>query len=117
MEVKTGEVGGTPLIDLEGEVDHSNCGLLESAITAVLDGRRHTVLLDLQRVNYIDSGGLSVILSAMRRLRGKGWLGVIAPNPNVLRLLEIVGLLVDPDFRVFAGRDEVEGVLARQDRP
>jgi len=49
------------------------------------------VLLDLRDVTYIDSGGLSVLLSGVRRLRDRGWLGVIGPNPNVRRLLEISG--------------------------
>jgi anti-anti-sigma factor len=112
MDVKTNEIRGIPLLELEGEIDHGNCGAVESAVATLLDGNAQALLLDLQRVNYIDSGGLSVILSTMRRLRGKGWLGVIGPNANVTRLLEIVGLLVDPDFRVFADRADAETLLA-----
>jgi hypothetical protein len=39
-------------------------------------------------------------------VREKGWIGVIAPNPNLLRLFEITGLAAAPDFRVFASSAE-----------
>ncbi len=57
-----------------------------------------------------------MLLSGVRRLRDRGWLGVVGPNTNVRRLLEIVGLLVDPNFRVFATSKRPRGaaVLAGQ---
>lgn len=106
MEVRTTSLGRVPLLEIEGEIDHSNCHTLEAALAAALNGEATSVLLDLTQVSYVDSGGLAIVLSAMRRLRDRGWLGVIGPNPNLTRLLEIVGLLVDPGFRVFADRTE-----------
>jgi hypothetical protein len=38
-------------------------------------------------------------------------LGAIGPNTNTRRLLEIVGLLVDPCFRVFETREDAEAAL------
>ena len=70
------------------------------------------ILVDLSQVSYIDSGGLSVLFSAARRLRDKGWLGLIAPNTSVRRLLEIVGVLADPGFRVFPDRAAATALLA-----
>jgi anti-anti-sigma factor len=72
------------------------------------------VFLDLQGVTYIDSGGLSVLLAGVRTLRDKGWLGVIGPNNNVRRLLEIVGLLVDPAFRVFDTKQAALAITAER---
>ncbi len=113
MKVGISNLEGTPLLKLDGDVDHSNCGTLEKALEAVIGPQTQAVLLDLESVDYIDSGGLSVILATLRQLRGRGWLGAIAPNGNVTRLLEIVGLLVDPDFRLFADRDEAKTYLAK----
>lgn len=76
-----------------------------------IDGGDSTVFIDLHQVTYIDSGGLSVLLAAVRLLREQGWLGVIGPNANVHRLLEIVGLLVDPSFRVFENRSAAENFM------
>jgi anti-anti-sigma factor len=67
--------------------------------------------LDLSEVDYIDSGGVSVLLSTVRRLRNRGWLGVVNPNGNVKRLLEIVGLTVDHGFRLFGSKEEATRAL------
>jgi anti-anti-sigma factor len=83
-----------------------------AAFDEALGGGAQVVLLDLSEVSYIDSGGLSVLFSVARRLRPDGWLGVIDPNPNIRRLLELVGLLVDPSFRVFADRQTAERELS-----
>ena len=49
--------------------------------------------------------------AAIRRLREKGWLGLVAPNASVRRLLEIVGVFADPSFRVFDDRPAAEAAL------
>jgi anti-anti-sigma factor len=101
MNVTVDKIGGAPLLEAQGEIDHGSCAPLQMALDAALESGNVIVFIDLREVTYIDSGGLSVLLSGVRRLRGKGWLGVIGPNRNVRRLLEIVGLLVDSSFRLF----------------
>jgi anti-sigma B factor antagonist len=113
MDVRVSQIGDTPLVEAHGDIDHNNCGSVEVALGDALDAGNTVVLLDLRDVSYIDSGGLSVLLSGVRRLRDKGWLGAVGPNTNVRRLLEIVGLLVDPSFRVFAGLEDAEAAVAR----
>jgi len=51
------------------------------------------------------------MLSFLRRVRHHGWLGVIAPNPDVLHLLKIVGLTIDPSSLVFPGPNDVQAFL------
>lgn len=101
MNVIVDKIGGAPLLEAQGEIDHGSCAPLQMALDAALESGNVIVFIDLREVTYIDSGGLSVLLSGVRRLRDKGWLGVIGPNRNVRRLLEIVGLLVDSSFRLF----------------
>lgn len=106
MEISTSDLRGAALFAVKGEIDHSNAGNLSAAVDQPLEQGDPIVLLDLSEVDYIDSGGVSVLLSTVRRLRNRGWLGVINPNANVRRLLEIVGLTVDHGFRLFETRDE-----------
>jgi len=114
MDVRTTSLGETPLLETWGDIDHDTCGSVETALNDALALGHTVVIFDLRQVTYIDSGGLSVLLSGVRHVREHGWLGVIGPNPNVRRLLEIVGLLVDPDFRVFDDRQAAEAALAEQ---
>jgi anti-anti-sigma factor len=106
MEVPVSVVSGVPMLKVCGDIDHLTAPGVEKAAKESIgpDGLR--LLLDLGNCNYIDRGGLSVLLSTLRRVKGRGWLGVVAPNPNILRLFEIVGLSSDPDFRIFASFGE-----------
>lgn len=102
MEVASKRLDGWPLLVATGEIDHGSSPSLQTALDVFFEAGDRIVLLDLTAVTYIDSGGISVILAAVRRLRAGGWLGAVNPNPNVRRLLEIVGLSIDNGFRVFA---------------
>jgi anti-anti-sigma factor len=111
MQVSTERYEGMPLVVVRGEIDHGSSGSLQTTIDAAIEGGFPVVLLDLNDVTYIDSGGISVLLSTVRRLRNDGWLAAIGPNPNVRRLFEIVGLKFDAGFRVFDTRaDAVRAV-------
>lgn len=111
MEISTSELRGVEVFEVRGEIDHSNAGRLSSAVDEPLERGDEVIVLDLSEVDYIDSGGVSVLLSTVRRLRNRGWLGVVNPNANVRRLLEIVGLTVDHGFRLFSDRAEAEGAI------
>jgi anti-anti-sigma factor len=111
MEVEATQIRSVPVFAITGEIDHSNASTLSTAVETPLTRGESVILLDLTGVDYIDSGGVSVLLSTVRRLRNRGWLGVINPNENVRRLLEIVGLTVDHGFRTFADQDEAEQAI------
>ena len=98
MEIVESRLGEVPYLSIDGDVDHYNAPLLEKAMEAVSGDR---VILDLTRCRYLDSGGLGVILTAVKGHAESGWVGVVGPNRDVRRLLEIVGLTVEPAFRVF----------------
>jgi anti-anti-sigma factor len=106
MTARLTNLTGTPLVEIWGDIDHGTCGALDKALDEAWDEGASVILLDLGSVSYIDSGGLSVIFSHARRLSEGGWLGLIGVNDNIRRLLEIVGVLADPRFRLFRDRDE-----------
>jgi anti-anti-sigma factor len=112
MEARLTNLRDVPLILAQGDIDHSTCGTIDKLMDEAIDDENSVVLLDLQQVTYIDSGGLSVLFSTARRLRDRGWLGLIGPNSSVHRLLEIVGVLADPGFRVFDDQEAAEHALS-----
>jgi anti-anti-sigma factor len=114
MEIQVTDLKGIPLLEIQGEIDHNNCGAVEIALSEALDHGGSAVLLDLSQVAYVDSGGICVLLSASRRMRERGWLGIIGPTQNVRRLLEIVGLLADPSLRVFYDRLAAEAAISEE---
>jgi len=111
MEVQTGSLRNAPLLETQGDIDHGTCSGLDTALRDSLAGGCRIILLDLTQVSYIDSGGLSVVFSALRDIPSDGWLGLIGPNSDVRRLFELVGLFADPNVRVFDDRQAAEIAL------
>ncbi len=51
------------------------------------------VVLDMSAVEFCDSTGMNVLLSALKRLRERGGtLEVAAPRPAVRKILQVTGL-------------------------
>jgi anti-anti-sigma factor len=111
MSTRLATLNGVPLVLTEGEIDHESSGAVDKALDEAITQGNAVVLLDLGEVSYIDSGGLSVLFSAARRVRNTGWIGLVSPNASVLRLLELVGALIDPAFRVLKDRAEAEAAV------
>ncbi|WP_255348395.1 STAS domain-containing protein [Gloeocapsa sp. PCC 7428] len=63
------------------------------------------VLIDLQKVNFIDSSGLGALVSAMKTVRSAGGkLFVCSVNDQVRMLFELTKM--DRVFEIFADQDE-----------
>ena len=82
------------VLDVVGEVDGYTGPDLETRLRAVIDGRHNAdVTLDLKRMTFISSVGLTVIADAAGRIgRSGGRLSLRAPNHAALKLLKLAGL-------------------------
>lgn len=112
MEVVQTSQSGVPLLRVIGEVDHFTAPALNAAAQSALATESSHLLLDLGECPYLDSGGIGVILTLLKAVRGKGWLGAIGCSHHLLRLLEIAGLTIDPAFRTFSSFEEASAFLA-----
>lgn len=93
----------THVIRVRGEIHVSTAPELSAVFNDAIDVGKSAVVLDLGDVTFIDSTGLSVLLSGLRRLmRNSGRLALVCDNPTVLRLFEITRL--DSTFEIFATR-------------
>ena len=78
-------------VDLSGELDLTNATELELQLDEAVPGEARLVL-DLNRVGFIDSAAIHVLFRLARR-RGRGQLAVVIhPDAPAARTLEIVGL-------------------------
>ena len=99
---------GHVLVRALGELDLSSAPNLTSAAEdAFADGYR-LLLLDLSGVTFMDSTGISAVLSVDREAQGReASAAIIAPSENALRVLEMLG--VDKVLKIY---DTIEGALA-----
>jgi anti-sigma B factor antagonist len=80
-------------VRLQGELDMSTAAQLREELTRVTsDGARH-VTVDLSSLVFIDSTGLSVLITGLKRLRQDGGdMALRSPTPATRKVLEITGL-------------------------
>ena len=84
--------GTSTVISLSGELDVSVSQGLSEELIDLIDGGATDLVIDLERLAFIDSTGLSAILQANRKLEGKGHLILREPTPLVRQVLEVTGL-------------------------
>lgn len=81
------------VLSVAGEIDLGTVGRLDAGLASVEPLQLPTVVLDMSKVDFIDSSGLHRLVVALKRQREHGGdLVVRAPSPQVLRVLDIVGL-------------------------
>ncbi len=80
-------------IRLLGELDMSTAPQLRDELARLASGGASVVTLDLSDLAFIDSTGLSVLITALKRLRQQGGdLTLRSPTPGTRKVLEITGL-------------------------
>ena len=91
LEVR-GETHGLTLVELAGELDLTNAEDVERKLEQAADGGGGLVL-DLNRVTFIDSAGLHMLFRVARGIGDPRRFGIVLqPTALVARTLEIVGL-------------------------
>lgn len=93
LNVSTASQGGHAVVTVSGELDLYTAPRLQSALTALLREHVTRVVVDLSGVEFCDSTGINVLLSAMKRIKEiGGTFELAAPRPAVNRILQVTGL-------------------------
>ena len=99
-----------PLIEMEGEVDVYTAPQLKQQMLNLLDGGSQGMLIDLTKVEYLDSTALGVLIGGLKRMRERdGNFALVCPNQRVRRVFEITGL--DKIFDIYDSEAEAEAEL------
>jgi anti-sigma B factor antagonist len=83
---------GYVLVTVTGEIDYASVAELRERLFALADAGGHLVV-DLNRVRFIDAAGLGALAGAARRATARGAsLRVVCTRPHIRRLFRITGL-------------------------
>ncbi len=107
MQILRKAIEETPIIEVHGQIDLSNCDKLHDAISKEINSGRPNLIINLNKINYIDSACLGVLLGGFDKARSRGGLLAIVGNPLVDRVLTLTGLT-----RIFPFHDSVADALA-----
>ncbi len=92
VETKTPREG-VAIVALSGEVDVYTSPRVKQEIVDLLNQGTTRMIIDVTRVEYLDSTGLGVLIGGLKRAREHdGDLRLICDNPRILRIFGITGL-------------------------
>ncbi|MEI6840414.1 MAG: STAS domain-containing protein [Methanomicrobiales archaeon] len=83
---------GVAIIALFGRIDATAVPELEKEIRTLMEEGQRKILLDFSEATYINSGGLRVLISTAKKLKGQGDLfGLCGLTDEVYKILQFVG--------------------------
>jgi anti-anti-sigma factor len=105
LRVEVGQQGRSAVFAPAGELDHHTADLLSEPLNAALDAGINRLVIDCSGLEFCDSTGLNVLLSARLRADAAGGaVHLAAMRPTVARVFEITG--ADTVFTVHATLDQ-----------
>jgi stage II sporulation protein AA (anti-sigma F factor antagonist) len=94
MELHTEKHGRTLLVAVAGELDHHTSVTFKDELEKCLNTYAvKNIILDLKKLNFMDSSGIGVILGRYKQIRARGGsIGIFGMNPQVKRVFTLSGL-------------------------
>ena len=123
MEIVNRVHGDMVVVAPIGRIDHATAADFERAVVPLLEptaGPRGGLVFDLERVDYISSVGLRVLMIASKAVRARGErIAVAAMHPVVAEILEICrfGAVVEIFATVDAALDAMSPAAAAARAP
>jgi anti-anti-sigma factor len=78
---------------LDGEIDVATAPAIRRFLMAAIGGRDVDLAVDMSGVTFIGAAGIGVLVAAANRAReAGGGLSLLAPSPQVRRLLDVCHL-------------------------
>lgn len=81
------------VLAVDGEVDVATAPKLREKLIDLVNAGVGNIVVDLGRVEFLDSTGLGVLVGALKRIRTvDGELALVCDEPRILKVFEITGL-------------------------
>ena len=94
MDINLELIGTTLVAKIDGEIDHHSAQRLKSELDREINLRKVlNLVLDFDRVTFMDSSGIGVIAGRYKEIKARGGkVMIIRVKPQVDKILEISGL-------------------------
>jgi anti-sigma B factor antagonist len=84
---------GIEVIDVQGEIDIYPAPRLRELLIDLVSKGSCQLVVNLDKVGFLDSTGLGVLVGALRRVRAHdGSLDLVCTPPRILKILKVTGL-------------------------
>jgi len=92
MNILKKEEGKSLILELEGRLDTMTSKQLEEEVNTSFENKE-SVLLNFEKLEYLSSAGLRVILLAQKKMNKQGEMKITNVNETVREVFEITGFM------------------------
>ena len=93
MEISQREKDAITILDIQGEIDLYNAPEIKDIIQKLIEAQKYNVIINLEKVSYIDSSGIGALISSLSNLKKyQGGLKIINVYASVKKVFELTKL-------------------------
>jgi anti-sigma B factor antagonist len=93
LELETSERDGLTVLTLRGEIDVYTAPRMRQAIVDLVDAGSLNIVVDMEKVDFLDSTGLGVLVEGLKRVRTRGGsLSIVVTQDKIVKIFDITGL-------------------------
>ena len=93
LSLETREVADRTVVTVGGEIDVYTAPKLRDKITELVNAGHHDLLVDMEKVEFLDSTGLGVLVGGLKKVRAHdGSLDLVCTQERLLKIFRITGL-------------------------
>ncbi|MGL4369461.1 MAG: STAS domain-containing protein [Spirochaetota bacterium] len=105
MEINQRAKADVTILDISGEIDLYNAPEIKDIINQLIEDQKYNVIINLEKVSYIDSSGIGALISSLSNLKKyQGGLKIINVYASVRKVFELTKLT--SFFEIFDAEDE-----------
>ena len=90
MTITTNQSGSTLTISVSGRIDTTTAPEFEAKVKSLINGVTE-LTLDFEKVDYVSSAGLRVLLSTQKIMNKQGEMKLVHVNESVYEIFEVTG--------------------------
>jgi anti-sigma B factor antagonist len=108
LDLETSKKGDVAIISLRGEIDVYTAPRLRQALIDLVEGGSKDIVVDMDKVDFLDSTGLGVLVGGLKRVKSNdGEMKLVVTQDRIMKIFDITGLA--KVFPMFGSLDEAVG--------
>jgi anti-sigma B factor antagonist len=93
LSLETRQEDGNTIIEVGGEIDVYTAPKLRDKITELVGNGNYNLVIDMEKVDFLDSTGLGVLVGGLKKVRAHdGSMHLICNQERLLKIFRITGL-------------------------
>lgn len=104
LTVRVEHYGDAVVLCVSGEIDLETAPHLQEAVSAALDEHPETLIIDLSKVEFLASAGMTVLIRCQQQAGTRTRFRVVAGGSATFRPMDLVG--VSKQIVIFPTREE-----------